>query len=429
MKHLTHKSTAIILIAVVALIIGAGAIFSSKSGAGTGEKVNAPKPALTVTTVQPVEASFPIRLTANGSIAAWQEAIIGSETNGLKLLEVRVNVGDRVRAGDVLATFALDSVQAEVAQTRASVAEAEASAADAAANADKARTLQASGALSEQQINQYTTAEKTAKARLEAAKASQAVQQVRLRQTRLLAPDNGIISARTATVGAVVGTGTELFRMIRGGRLEWRAEVTSSELSRLVVGTPATVVASNGAEVRGRVRMIGPTVDVQTRAALVYVDLPTSSTSKGTGRSEGPPQARPTPPGGSAVREATSVGALLLPGMFAKGEFDLGNSPALTIPQQSVVIRDGFSYVFLLNANSHVSQLKVQTGRRLGDRVEVTSGLQPDAELVASGAGFLNDGDLVSKVAAPSTANAAANPKIPPNMPGAPEKRAQSAIK
>ncbi len=368
-----------------------------------------PKPALTVTTVQPVQASFPIRLTANGSIAAWQEAIVGSETNGLQLLDVRVNVGDRVRAGDVLATFALDSVQAEVAQTRASVSEAEANAADAAANAEKARTLQASGALSEQQINQYTTAEKTAQARLESARATQAVQQVRLRQTRLLAPDDGIISARTATVGAVVGTGTELFRMIRGGRLEWRAEVTSSELGRLTAGTPATVVASNGAEVKGRVRMIAPTVDVQTRSALVYVDLPAS------------------------VRSGT---APVLAGMFAKGEFDLGNSPALTIPQQSVVIRDGFSYVFLLNANSHVSQVKVQTGRRLGDRVEVTAGLQPDTELVASGAGFLNDGDLVSKVAAvgstaspPNAPNTAENQKIQPNMPVTPAIRASAAIK
>lgn len=381
----TRNTTLIVLAAVAALLLAGGAVFFSTSGAKVDKKTSAPKPALTVTTVQPLQASFPIRLSANGSIAAWQEAIVGSETNGLKLLEVRVNVGDRVRAGEVLATFAVDSVKAEVAQSRASVAEAEASALDATLNADKARTLQASGALSEQQINQYTTAEKTAKARLEAARATQSVQQVRLRQTRLLAPDNGIISSRTATVGAVVGTGTELFRMIRGGRLEWRAEVTSSELGRLTAGTPASVVASNGAAVKGTVRMIAPTVDVQSRSALVYVDLPAS---RRTGA------------------------ALVLAGMFAKGEFDLGNSPALTVPQQSVVIRDGFSYVFLLSANSHVSQLKVQTGRRLGDRVEITAGLRPDAELVASGAGFLNDGDLVSRVVAAADGGGANGPNV-----------------
>jgi multidrug efflux pump subunit AcrA (membrane-fusion protein) len=290
-------------------------------------------------------------------------------------------------------------MQAEVAQSNASLAEAEANALDAAANAEKARTLQASGALSEQQINQYNTAEKTAKARLEAAKALLTVQQVKLKQTQLLAPDDGVISARTATVGSVVGAGTELFRMIRGGRLEWRAEVTSSDLGRVAIGTPASIIAANGAEVKGKVRMIAPSVDPQTRVALVYVDLPASSTNEGTGRSARLPQARPIPSEGSVVRDATSVGAPLKAGMFAKGEFDLGNSNAMTVPQQSVVIRDGFSYVFVLGADSHVSQVKIAPGRRLGDRIEVISGIKADAELVASGAGFLNDGDLVRKVA------------------------------
>lgn len=385
-----RKPVIITLVVVAVLVAGAVGMLSSRSGAAD-QKKNAPKPALTVTTVQPAKADLPIRLSANGSITAWQEAIIGSEVNGLRLTEVRANVGDKVRAGQVLAVFALESVQAEVAQSRASLAEAEASAADAAGNAEKARTLQASGALSEQQINQYLTAEKTAKARLEAARAVLTVQQVKLKQTQLLAPDNGVISARTATVGAVVGAGTELFRMIRGGRLEWRAEVTSSELGRLPVGTAATVVAANGVELKGRVRMIAPTVDPQTRSALVYVDLP-SNTGKLSVAA------------GGRTGDAASVARITAPvtaGMFAKGEFDLGTSAALTIPQQSVVIRDGFSYVFILGPDSHVSQVKVQAGRRQGDRVEVISGIRPDAELVNSGAGFLNDGDLVSKVAAP----------------------------
>jgi RND family efflux transporter MFP subunit len=207
---------------------------------------------------------------------------------------------------------------------------------------------------------------------MQAAKALLTVQQVKLKQTQLLAPDDGIISARTATVGAVVGAGTELFRMIRGGRLEWRAEVTSSELGRVAVGTTASIIAANGAEVKGKVRMIAPTVDPQTRSALVYVDLPNMA----------------------------STNSPLKAGMFAKGEFDLGHSNAMTVPQQTVVIRDGFSYVFVLGADNHVSQVKIVPGRRLDDRIEVISGIKADAELVASGAGFLNDGDLVRKVAA-----------------------------
>ncbi|GAA4020755.1 efflux RND transporter periplasmic adaptor subunit [Actimicrobium antarcticum] len=342
------------------------------ANAADDKKAGPAKPALSVTTTRPTRISVPIQLSANGNITAWQEAVIGSESNGLRLTDVQVNVGDKVRAGQVLARFSAESTNADVAQARASLMEAQASAADASGNAARARTLQDTGALSTQQINQYLTTEQTAKARVAAAKATLDVQQLRLKHTRLIAPDNGIISARSATVGAVVPAGTELFRMIRQGRLEWRAEVTSTELGRIAPGMAATVTAANGSKLNGKVRMIAPTVDLQNRTALVYVDLVPASAN-------------------SAPAKA---------GMFARGEFDLGSSTALTVPQQSVVIRDGFSYVFRLNADNRVSQLKVPTGRRLADRVEVRDGLTPETLLVVSGAGFLNDGDLVKAVAA-----------------------------
>ena len=367
MEKFKLKPVAIVLIAVSALCIWAATTFYSKSGTEEAPRPPAAKPALTVATALPQQLNLPVKLSANGNITAWQEAIIGSESNGLRLVEVLVNVGDQVKAGQVLAVFSGDSVQAEVAQAKASLIEAQANAADAADNAERARTLASSGALSAQQINQYNTAEQTAKARVEAARAVLETQQLRGRQTRVLAPDKGVISARTATLGSVVGAGTELFRMIRGGRLEWRAEVTSAELGRITAGTTATVVAASGAQLKGRVRMIAPSVDPQTRAALVYVDLPVSA-------------------GMASPAKA---------GMFARGEFDLGSTPALTVPQPALVVRDGFNYVFRLNADQRVSQLKVQTGRRAGDRVEIISGLAADARVIVSGAGFLNDGDLV----------------------------------
>jgi hypothetical protein len=74
------------------------------------------------------------------------------------------------------------------------------------------------------------------------------------------------------------------------------------------------------------------------------------------------------------------------------------------LPQQSVTVRDGFSYVFRLNPDGRVTQLKVNTGRRLGDRIEVVAGLAPDALVVVGGAGFLNDGDLVRNVPAAAVA-------------------------
>lgn len=361
-----------LVLAVVALLVAGGAavaLMGPKNEAPARTQA-ASKPALTVTAVRPQQNPLPIRLAANGNIMAWQEASIGSESNGLRLAEVRVNVGDSVRAGQVLATFAREAVEADVAQARAALMEAEALAADAAANAARARTLEASGALSAQQIAQYLTGEQTARARVAAAKATLAAQQLRLRHVEVLAPDSGVISDRKATVGAVVPAGTELFRLIRKGRLEWRAEVTATELGRIRAGTPATLTAANGTRLRGKVRMIGPTVDPQSRSALVYVDLE------------------------PAAADAAPASA----GMYARGEFDLGSSPALTVPQQAVVLRDGFSYVFRLGADNRVGQVKVRTGRRIGDRVEILEGLAPDASVVASGAGFLNEGDTVRVV-------------------------------
>ncbi|MCX8099480.1 MAG: efflux RND transporter periplasmic adaptor subunit [Casimicrobiaceae bacterium] len=328
------------------------------------------RPALTVTLASVESSPWPLTLSANGNIAAWQEAVIGAEVQGLRIAEVHVQVGDRVRKGQVLATFAAETLEAERAQAAALIAEAEAQLAQAEADAARARLLADSGALSAQQINQFQTAEKTARARLAAARAQMQLIEVRRAQTRLVAPDDGVISARSATLGAVVGPGVELFRLIRQGRLEWRAEVTAAELSRLRTGQAALVTLSDGSQLRGRVRQLAPTVDPQTRNALVYVDLERS------------PQARP--------------------GVFARGEFELGRTSALHVPQSALVLRDGFAYVFRADASGRVSQVKVETGRRLGDRVEIVSGLKPGEQVVASGAAFLSDGDSVRVAAQPS---------------------------
>jgi len=383
MNKQTMKPMAALLLAAFVLPCVGIAVYSPVSVAAD-KKEEAQKPALTVTTTRPEKATLPIRLTANGNVAAWQEAIIGSESNGLRLTEVRVNVGDVVKKGQVLAVFSPDTVNADVAQARASLLEAEANAAEAKANAARARTLENSGALSAQQISQYVTAEQTANARIASARAMLNSQQLRLRYTQVVAPDSGVISARSATVGSVVGAGTELFRMVRQGRLEWRAEVTAAELRNIRIGGSARVKAANGSELTGKVRMIAPTVDPQTRSALVYVDLPAD----------------------------TSSNAPFKAGMFATGQFELGESGALTLPQQAIAVRDGFSYVFRLSQDSRVHQTKIQPGRRIGDRIEVLSGIDANTTVVQNGAGFLNDGDLVAvtsgrPTAAPAPARAA----------------------
>jgi RND family efflux transporter MFP subunit len=319
-------------------------------------------------------------LPANGTVAAWQEAVIGPEIANFRLTEVLVNVGDSVRKGQLLARIYGDTVAAELAQARAAAVEAEAMLAEAKANADRARRLQSSGAMSAQQINQLLTAEQTAAARLNAAKARIEADGLRLAQTRVLAPDDGIISARAATVGSLAQPGQELFRLIRGGRLEWRAEVTAAELAKITPGTPASLITPNGERVRGRVRTVAPTVDPQTRNGIVYVDLP-------------------------ALASAGGVRA----GMFARGEFELGRAPALTLPQSAVLLREGFAYVFRVEPDSRVAQTKVSVGRRSGDRIEIVEGIGLDARVVAGGVGFLGDGDTVRVVDMPAADRTAAN--------------------
>ena len=129
--------------------------------------------------------------------------------------------------------------------------------------------------------------------------------------------------------------------------------------------------------------MVAPSVDAQTRNALVYVDLPAQT---GTAKA----------------------------GMFAKGEIILGQSQALTVPQTAVVVRDGFSYVYRVGSDNRVSQLKVQTGRVVGEQIEIQSGVKPEDKLVASGGSFLSEGDTVKVVdAADSKPKAAVAPVAP----------------
>lgn len=331
------------------------------------------KAALSVSAVVPQQAQWAVELTANGAIAAWQEAVVGAELAGLRLAQVQVNVGDPVRKGQVLALLASEAVRADVQNAEAALQEAEALAAEARANADRARALRESQAMSAQEAQRAITAEQTAVARVNSARAQLASQRVRLAQTRVLAPDDGVISARQATVGAVVQPGQELFRLIRQNRLEWRAELPSADLARVRPGMKAWATPPGGQPVEGRVRMVAPTVDAGTRNGLVYVDLPAS---------------------------ALQAGARA--GMFAPGRVAVGQGGGLTLPQTAVLLRDGFSYVFRIEPAGTVAQTKVQIGRRQGDRIEVVSGLDARAQVVASGVAFLTDGDVVRVVAAPA---------------------------
>ena len=360
------------IFAIVIVLLLIGLIFwqsnSTKKSAPSEQQKTADtseqKAALTVTVIQPEQQNWKQTFTTNGNVAAWQEVVIGSELSGQRLTHVNVNVGDEVKRGQVLAEINSDSIRADLTAAKASYAEAQAILADATSNYKRIQQLKNTGAISAQEAMQYQTSQSTAQARLQAAKAQIESHQLRLAQTQVISPDNGVISARTATVGALAQTSQELFRLIRNHRLEWRAEVTTTDLYKLKLGMTAQIFSPDPAQpaVVGQVRMISPVIDPQTRYALVYVDLPATQAVK--------------------------------MGMFVKGEFHLGEKSALTIPQTALLLRDGFAYVFIVGNNHRVAQQKVSVGRRWADRVEILD-LPENVKLVASGTGFLADGDVV----------------------------------
>jgi RND family efflux transporter MFP subunit len=324
----------------------------------------ATKPALAVEVVTPRHESWPGVVPASGSIAPWQEASIGTELAGVRLEEVLVNVGDRVTRGQLLAKFSEESLRADLAQLDAQVAVSEANLAKARQDAESADRLEASGAMSEQETRALRTQAAVAEASLAAAKAQRDSQALRLRYARVVSPDDGLISARAATVGAVASPGVELFRLIRGGRLEWRAEVRADALPQLKRGMHASIRLPSGESVIGTVREVAPSVSTDTLNGIAYVDVP--------------------------------AGHALNAGVFVSGEFELPATDALAVPESALVFRNGNRYVMQVDDKQRIHEVKVQTGRRRGSDVEIISGITANAQLALAGGAFLNDGDLVT---------------------------------
>jgi len=346
-----RKPILIALAVIVCLGLVAGAVLLLTKSSNSQAKLVQVRPALTVTIARPSQVNWAETLNASGAIAPWQEAIIGSQIGGYQLDQLHVNVGDHVKKGQILARLNPDLLHAEEAQLIAAYEQAQ-------ANAKRAVSLQGSGGISDQDVLQATTLAKTAQAQL-------AFKQLQLRYTDVIAPDDGVISARSATIGAVVSSGQELFRMIIKGRLEWRGELTAEQLSRIAPQQRVTLALPGAATAVAVVRQIAPSLDNGSRLGLVYADI--------------------------------AAGQPVRAGMYANGVIALKSTPALVIPAQSIVIRDGHAYVLKISSDGSntVTRVAVVSGRRQGSEIEVVSGVAPGEELVVLGAGFLNDGDVV----------------------------------
>ena len=347
------------------LLATAGLLALGLAGCGAGDAPEA-TPSLTVSLASPERREITRDVVASGAVAAWEEVSVGVELSGLRVAGVEVEVGSVVAAGDVLLRVDDRTLASQLAQSEAQVREARTNLETARRKAARIRELANSQMVALQDAEEAEAARANAEARLNTAIASRDAARVQRDFTVVRAPVAGVVSARSVQPGQVVGAGTELLRLIRDGRLEWRAELAETDLLQVGPGTPVRVDVAGGGVVEGTVRTVSPGLDAQSRTGTVYVDLP-------------------------------DPGALRA-GMFAQGRLALGRAQALLVPGESVVRRDGRAYVFSVDDQGRVRERRVVTGGAHGDMVEVRDGLGADDRVVARGAGFLGDGDLVRVV-------------------------------
>jgi HlyD family secretion protein len=335
----------------------------------------APVSALTITTTTVAASDLVRTVPATGSIFPWQEVIIGAEVGGYRVDQVLVDVGTRVKAGQALVRLSKDLLQADVDSKRAALRSAEASETNAAAALRRGESTVNSGALSAADLDRLKAEHIAAVARVETAKVDLSTSDLRLRYSTVTAPDSGTITSRTVSVGQIAQAGSEMLRMLRQNRVEWRAEVPEAQLSRIKVGQDVDVSAVDGTVLKGRVRAVAPTVQTNNRTGLVYVDIT----------------------GGDAR-----------PGMFARGQIAAGKGPGLLIPVASIVMQDGYSYVFVVKDQNTVERRRITQAGVYGDNLEVSEGIAVGEHIAVKGAGFLKDGDTVTVNNGSQTASATA---------------------
>jgi HlyD family secretion protein len=372
----------------------------------TPPEATAPPPTVatqTVTVAEAAPATVADTLAISGTVQAIDLLSIAPQASGLQIRQILVREGDAVTAGQAIATLddatlqadlrqaqaQLSVSQAQVTQRRAAQAQAQATLGEAQQNLERLRSLAEQGAISQQEFTRQqtevlTTQESVGLSRAEVQSAEAGVRsqqaaidrlQTQLTQTTVRAPVAGTVAERLATVGDVSAPGNPIVTLIQDNQLKLAAEVPQAQLDRVAIGAPVAVTsnADSRIQLRGAVQSIDPVVDVATRVARVNVSLPASD--------------------------------LLRPGIFLRGEITTSSRQGLTIPAVALQPQpDGTTQVFVLTETGAVEARTVELGNRIaanGDtaaRVEILQGLRSGEQVVTTGVGFLQDGDVVTVV-------------------------------
>lgn len=322
---------------------------------------------LAVTLIHPTSRSIQRTVLVSGPVSAYEEMQLGVEISGARVTALNVDVGQAVKRNQILLELDHRTLDSELAQAQAALRQTDASVALAQVNLERGEKLVGERLISASERDQLRATLLQTQAQQSTARAQRDAAQLRRDFAELRAPANGIISKRLVQPGQVVAAGAELLRLIRDGRLEWRAELAEGDLARVQPGDAVTLPSRDG-EVTGRIRAVSPGLDSATRTGTVYADLPE-------------PRA-------------------LQIGTYVEGRIVTGSGTALMVPPASVVQRDGHAYVFTIDGKQTAHRVRVRTGASVDGFVEILDGVDATQAIVDQGAGFLGDGDTVRIVGA-----------------------------
>lgn len=336
----------------------------------TTQSVETKLPAITVSSVS--SRAMTDTVYASGLITPSETVLVAPLVEGQQIEALLAQVGDTVAKDQVLAKLSTASLNLQKAQLAASIEAARSNAGEAEKTAARVASLFAQGSASNTANDQARAAATAATAQLTQIESQLANVDLMLSRTEVKAPVAGQISARNAQVGAIASAaGQPMFTIIQDGALELRVDVSQTDLARLVVGQPVSLLGA-GEAITGTVALVEPTIDPQTRLGRVRISVPADD----------------------RVRS----------GMFMEARIVAASREVIAVPVSAIGAGPSGLNVMRFEGGV-VTQTAVKTGIREGKWIEITEGLAAGDKIVTKAGAFVRNGDKINPIAeAPETA-------------------------
>jgi len=309
-------------------------------------------------------------LSTSGVLVSREEAAVNAELSGYRVAKVFVEANAHVSLGQPLAQLDDTLLRAQIAQQTALVAQQQVAAEQADKQAKDVAGLDNQGVISSEQIDQRRFQARSSRAALQAQTAQ--LNDLKTREERLTirAPVGGLVLERNVRPGDIsaVSATAPMFRMARDNLVELEAQIDEGSMGGIRVGDPVQVSLPDGATITGRVRLIDPNVDVQTKLGKVRVALP--------------------------------VRADLRPGGFGRAIFVGLSRTVPAVPETAIRYDANGASVMVVGADNRVSQIPVRTGDHSGGYAELLQGPPAGSRVLLGAAAFVLPGDAVKPIEA-----------------------------